>query len=865
MFLFIIRKVNECLFYYLCSRNIFAIVKSLDEQKEKAHVVAELFSEDFQQKRKKLVDLCQRLLFSDFDNASGLGKKARDILWRKGYYDLISKAKCTFAKTKITDPMIEKVIYEGISVFKNIILKLESELNLDLNYTIDMTIIKDLPSKPFLSTQEDKNHTMMEISFAWDLIHASLISIGDLYRYILALDLSPETITDDVAAAYYQQAFKLNPNIGMAQNQLGTLYAGKNYEIDSIFHYLYALLCRTSFQLSESNVNKIFKKNAMFLESMNGNSIDADDKIIYFIARFILVVDIFFFDKEVTDFTDLCHSILIDMKYLLDGSDQGFLTQGILFKMTSILLFCLHRLKLNKSKKVHSMNALLVALTSELVEKCTTSVMQFISVKEAQNIIFYDKYNRVFTKFEEFVRDDLKKKQAKEVEKLCPKVIRSKNESIEAVTYIETGFDDKRSLSNKENKVEMKKSIKRSVRHRRRRPQLSNCTETDISDLDELLDDSDTDDSFSSYNDDSSVNSDCSIEIDEDELVPQSSGSDPESDSGDDIIVLGEEVIYPSNDENGDAVQSDAFIDKDVNYLSDLVVKFEELRGGKYRSAYCKVDPNIIIEFCAKEKCLKALKILFDWIYLNPDIVVGCYVSNPEFIHKIMRLINYLNIDIFTRKIYFDQCFITHPDLRPNLRYLFDIRRTIAIEEEEQLKRFSMFDNVQQSIDWELSRKIQVTHNEMVFLRLFKLIDFGFHLSKMRKFHYYFCAKDRIFIERNKKRSDQCDQNLKRKRHNRNRRERQPKTSKERNMRRHRNRRRKEQDIKLQTPTIAKRNNYDQNSGDEAVKSSEVYISNGIEGKSTSEKMAALWLHNEVSSLENKVFKTIVSPIVICV
>lgn len=807
------------------------------------------------------------MLLSDFDNL-GLGKKARDILWRKAYYDLISIAKHIFAKTKTTDglPLVETLIYEGILVFKTIILKLEFEFDLNLNHTIDMTMIKDANLE--ILSKIRKHHTMTEISYAWDVVHASLVSIGDLYRYLLGFHSSPETVNDDVVAVYYQQAFKLNPNIGMAQNQLGTLYAGKNYEIDSIFHYLYALLCKTPFELSEGNVNKIFQKNALFLETneSSGNIMDSDMKIKYFIARFILVVDIFFYDKEVTDFTDLCHSILIDMKYLLDGSDQGFLTEDILFKMTSILLFCLHKLKLNGSKKVHSMNAVLVALASELVDNCNISVVQFISGNEAQNIIFHDKYNRIFTKFESYVRES-KKNGHDDEEVMHPTIMVHKNEQDEGPSnksplFEETGSDDKNSSSNKENKVSTKKSNeihKKSSRHRRRRPQLSNCSESDLSDLEEHgndLDDSDSDDSFSSYNDDSSIDSDWSNENDENAPVPKDNESG--SDSGDDIIVLEEEIIYPSNDETslGDPFKSDAFIDKEKDLL-DLVIKFEALTGGRYRTHYCKVDPNIIMEFCAKEKCLKALKVLFDWMYLNPDIVVGCYVSNPEFIHKIMRLINYLNIDIFTRKIYFDRCFLTVTNLRTDLRYLFDIRLTIPIEEDEQLKRFVMFDNIQQSIDWELSSKLQITRNEMVFLRLFKLIDYGFHLSKMRKFHYYFCAKDRVFIERNKNRSGERDKNRRRKRNGRMR----GSESNDRKNRRNRNRRRKDQEQDMiKTPTIAKRylkNNLDQISGDETVKISELTMANGIEGKSTSEKMAALWLHNEVSSLENKVRKYI--------
>lgn len=217
-----------------------------------------------------------------------------------------------------------------------------------------------------------------------------------------------------------------------------------------------------------------------------------------------------------------------------------------------------------------------------------------------------------------------------------------------------------------------------------------------------------------------------------------------------------EEIIYP--DEQSD-FGIDVFKATSSSNETDnmrLITDFVQLSGIKFRKAYRKIDPNIIVEFCTKEKSLKALKLLFGWMYLNGDIVVGCYVSNPELIHKIMRLVNFLNIDIFTRKVYFDRSFLTFPRMRTDIRYLFDIRRTIPIEEDKELKRFILLESIQQGIiDWELASKLDISKNEMSFLRLFKLVDYGFHLSKMRKLHYYVCSKERIFIERSKKERDE--------------------------------------------------------------------------------------------------------------
>lgn len=172
----------------------------------------------------------------------------------------------------------------------------------------------------------------------------------------------------------------------------------------------------------------------------------------------------------------------------------------------------------------------------------------------------------------------------------------------------------------------------------------------------------------------------------------------------------------------------------------------------RYKRKYLKTDPNIIIEFAANEyNMLKALKVLFDWLKVNSEILTNCFVTNPEFIHKIMKLLNYFNIDVFTNKVYFDQSLIrvSSDTMRSNLRSLFDIVGTIPIAEDILLKNFSLLTDVQQNLDWETPLKCAVTEPEQNFLRIFKLVDFGFFMCKMKKFRYNFCARSRRFIETN--------------------------------------------------------------------------------------------------------------------
>lgn len=79
---------------------------------------------------------------------------------------------------------------------------------------------------------------------------------------------------------------------------------------------------------------------------------------------------------------------------------------------------------------------------------------------------------------------------------------------------------------------------------------------------------------------------------------------------------------------------------------------------------------------------------------------------------------------------------------------MFDIRTSIATSEDIAFKKCVLFDELQRAIDWELNYKLQITRAEDAILRNFKIVDFGFHLCKTKKFGYNFCARSRVFIEK---------------------------------------------------------------------------------------------------------------------
>lgn len=714
------------------------IIKNLDEQKPTK--ISDLFATEIIEKTTELTTKCELLIFNDFEN---IGKKSREILWRKGCYNAIARTKNIWKKNRepLTDEekfLLREFLLNGISVLKKIILRFEKEFDLDLRFIIDFKIIEENHVPNELNPDVKKLRALNEISFALETVHSFLISIGDLHRYFIEFDLDDDKIVPELAAKYYYESFKLNPSIGMPQNQLGTLFACKNYDLDSAYHYLFSMICNTPFELSENNFQKIFQNSANYLEILKDDEncpIELEINIKDFTAKFILIADIFFFDKEIPDFNDLCHILLIDLRKILSGERSSKkINEQFIFKIISILFFCMSRLQSQNSKRIHSLNAFLVAITNELVDSCLTNAEKCVEDNLKENFDFVRRYNEDFEIYGQQI------KNSKTKEEVIPEVIEIKNKEVIEMKKIE----------------EPKKKIQK-IRRRRRRIQLSDDSDSDLS---------------SNYDSESDFNSnydseDSIISESEEEEENGKESSEPEKTTEDeDVIVEEEEIIYLNGNSSTSEKDEDKMMEKLINLSfleeddDDVVIEEEKivyLNGAnkieaeqqpriRYRRRYLKNDPNTIIKFGKTEKSIKSLKLLFDWLKNNQEILISCYHSNPEFIHKIMKLLNILNLDIFTRKIYFDRKLITAKDIRNDLRSLFDLRNLIPIEEDITLKQLDVLKETQINLDWEFNYRSNVSENEENILRIFKMVDFGFHLCKMKKFNYNFCAKSRIFV-----------------------------------------------------------------------------------------------------------------------
>lgn len=748
-------------------RSVYTLVKQQDERKGSLSL-ATMVEHGFLEEHRQLVARCVTLMFEDFES---VGKKAREILWRKGYYDLISvfknhaqqlqQQRKRMARGGVEEQEqllrqgVERLLLDGVNHLKVIVLRLGQIFNLDnLKYVVsyellenfdDELLVRESSCYENLNLKEERSeeekkviYTKQEIAFALESIHSLLTSLGDLHRYYCEFGLDRLKDVKEVTASYYWEAFKLNPKVGITQNQLGMLYNGRNYNLDSVYHYLYSLCCPMPFESSDKNVNRIFQKNIHYLESNGGADVEEEDYAVReFMAKFLLVVDIFFYDKTVADFTSLCHSVLIDFKNVLGArrlvDDEYYMTDDLIFKIVSILFFCMYKVQLNSSEKIYSLNAFMVALCSELLEYCTMAVEKYMVENVREDKKFRELYTAMYQRYDDEVR-----KSRQMLKESTTGMVFTKDQKSSSGVEEGNGSEDH---SNKESDEIERKSQASSGKQggmkkkhaRRRRRAMSNESESDLSDGD---------------------TSDCQLDSD--------SGED-EDDDGSSISSFDSYDDFSDDDEECEQRNESSFVDRN-GIEPQKIESAEESNNNldqnqpvqlKFKKRYQKLNPNVVIEFAEQERTMRSLKLLFDWLHTNMDILIGCYQSNPEFLHNIMKLLNHFNIDIFSNRYYFPRALITTRHVREDFRTLFENRRAIPLQEDIAMKRFPLFESAQEGIDWETIYRLKVTSSEQSFLRVMKLVDFGFSLCKSKKFEYAFCPKSRDFSLKSTKQTKQ--------------------------------------------------------------------------------------------------------------
>ncbi|KAG5874256.1 hypothetical protein JTB14_026478 [Gonioctena quinquepunctata] len=567
-------------------RSISEQAKRLDDARSCARSIGDLFTPNLQVQRKKFCEYCERLIFSE---VTLYGRKGEELLWRKGYYDVVSTAKKLKKKEYLPDDVsqMQAHINAGIGFYHHMISRLQNEFNMDIKNAVDFPMMHD--------EKENNDAKPDALEWAKQSVHQCLIYLGDLSRYKLEIYPNWEPT---LAIRYYLQAISYKPNHGMPHNQMGTLAMNQNRFLEAVYFYMRCLSCKFPFEGTTNNLQSLFEKNSKYIEQLPEEDLNSDciiepeqqEKIKRFLARFLLLIDIWYFNKKVAKVYNLCHQTYKNFEECLTylksvTSESGdtptdgdsietdsyfhFLTGEMVFKIVVICLLCISKLRSTNSPQISTAIAFTLAIYSQLIQNVTNHIQE--------GVLNYP------------LNENAKPRPANNVMKdlMCGK---------------------KRSRS----KLRRRKAFKNE----------SDDEESETSDHGE--------DGFSSSDD-------SFISDDEDVLAVS---SDDESD----IMKVSDESncstpkqSLPNGLQNG--FKSPAAIVNSSKTKEDVLRKVQLM------------DVNDMIEIVAEESTLQSVKILNDWLRNDPEVLKSCGANTGTLLRQMTYLLNLVNINLSNAKM----------------------------------------------------------------------------------------------------------------------------------------------------------------------------------------------------------------------
>ncbi|KAG1659424.1 Protein SMG5 [Nymphon striatum] len=344
-------------------------IRRLDSILKNTRTGHDLFSPEVTALRNSLKDeLEQLILFSSHETVIF---KSQDYLWRKVYYEVINYFKMlrTNNSELKLDPHLKTHVLSGIGTYQLLLKKYQS---------ISISSI-DVEA-------ESKKKTTNSSIFKFN------IALGDLSRYHADMN---NAYYRAIAESYYRDAMVCMPNDGSPFNQLGTLYCGYNYSLDSIYYHIRGLLTIKPFQGTEQNLKRFFLKNSSMYEEIQSNKVQDTEvnQVKKFLVGFVQLVDTFYSSQTHNglNLPQLCQEILNDIPGCLP-THQG-LTKSIKleyiprrlfpdtsFKIMVILQMCFELMRSCDNAEVTTAVAFLFAFMSHVVcyviSACRTLIPQ---------------------------------------------------------------------------------------------------------------------------------------------------------------------------------------------------------------------------------------------------------------------------------------------------------------------------------------------------------------------------------------------------------------------------------------------------------------------------------------------------------
>ncbi|XP_012525443.1 protein SMG5 [Monomorium pharaonis] len=777
-------------------KSVTEIIKKLDEQKNRAITVSDIFVPSGEIQRMKLKEYCERLILKD---PVGNVHKIEELLWRKAFYDVVYTAKRIRKGNTWNEKekmLLSAHLMVGVGCYHHLIMRLQMEYELDLVGIVDFAFIHNESISSYARTKigQSKTHTKEVKQCVIRLIHRSLVCLGDLSRYKLEINSNWDPM---IANRYYKMAIALDPNIGMPHNQLGTIAGSKNYGLDSVYHYMRSVLCPEPFEGAEGNLRKII------ITQSTGP--DENNPVHHCVSRLFSLLRLWDYENPNSDkINQECQALLTDMENCLtmDQIEQNntncledtdnietylqncksrpilYLTDDMVFKIVTICLMSISRLKNKESNEVQGVVAITLAILSQLLEFMITKLQEMIietAVSDPETTV-----KKNITKLNDLQEDQISSESGNNGEYVGKKdsALNQDNNilDLDEINKAESSDNGITNESGPKKTRDKSKSLLSKLRRRKRRA----SSDSDASDVDQLI--------LASSSDE--INSDVS-ETEGNDVLSDDNTDDEESSLGNKVVqttknetqIVKEEMNGHGDNDIANKTESceknganhlingqqqhvtdqqtdlTATSDKDSVINSNSVVTltntdststFEE---GNDRlcnadNIFCmaqlkkqSLKSDDILSILVNKEILVSIKVCCDWLRSNPDIVRICAKSSRTMLKRVTTLLNLINVDVETLVPGNEDSTILS-----SVERVKECVKTLPLPEDVDLRGLSLLEHAHRALDWQMFRKHRMNKREETLLRILKLIEFGHHLCTVEDSRVQYDQTERLFV-----------------------------------------------------------------------------------------------------------------------
>ncbi|XP_011496408.1 PREDICTED: protein SMG5 [Ceratosolen solmsi marchali] len=774
-------------------RNITEIAKKLEEQKNHALTIIDVFTPSGEALRSKLRDYCERLIIEDPVNHV---QKTEELLWRRGFYDIVATAKKLRKGNNWND--MEKAFLSahlsvGVGFYHHLILRLQLEYDLNLTGVLDFAY----PQSQKQTVYIEKCINPLKIQTAelkkcvFHFIHRSLVCLGDLARY--RLDLDPNW-DPQIATRYYKMAVAVNNKHGMPHNQMGTVASNRNYGLDAVYHYMRSILCQEPFEGAEGNLKRTVTVHAfngkekclaqccvarllLLLQLWDNNSMNTDrinqetQLLLQDIENCLNVKKSHNIDYKSAENQDSIENYLSCYK----NYEASNLTDDMIFKIIVICLMKILKIQMKESNDAHGIITFVLAVFSQLI--------QFVVMRLQESLLNVSVENR--NNKLEIMNDDTDEITNSVHDTNEAENKNENNNDLKIRPHKSDCFNDTKKIEVNGNHVDEKikkhRDKSKYLLTKLRRPRnRRNSSDSDASDGEVTVLESSSEDINSDVTEtEADVLSDENILSDEvlsDDLTDDENPATGKKTDNKDTVS--EQINGHDKDEK--------FIEESENEDQNDVTKIIVNNKGKESEDKTEVTKNSnescdenttlintlpyiaqkeknpikVLAALNNERILISIKVCCDWLQGHHDIIRTCTKESKSLLKRFIALLNLINLDgedllnKWNKELEIFSC----------SEKLKETVESVPLPEDIDVRGLKMFENAHKNINWEILRRRKVMEYEETLLRALKIVKFGHYLCLMKDSGVIYDDNQNLFIvldqKNNIKKENQIDNKI---------------------------------------------------------------------------------------------------------